>query len=119
MKRSYSVSQNLAEELKEKTLKELKLGYINLSESMFDQAKMNFELVIEYDKECSDAYWGLMLVKLNCSNEDFLYSSPMTYRCALNLNECASAIQFATDTQKKQYLDLLERIIQISEGDNY
>lgn len=119
MKRTYKTSVDLAESEIPKTIKELKLGYLNLSDGMFEQAKMNFLLALQYDSKCADAYWGLMLVKFQLRNEDELYSNPVVYKSAVYLPECEKALQFASETQKKQYGDLLERIVKINEGDNY
>lgn len=119
MKRSYQVSIDLPESEVPKTLQELKLGYLNLRDGMFEQAKMSFLLVLQYDSKNADAYWGLMLVKFQLENEDELYHNPVTYKSAIYLPECEKALQFAEDNQKKVYLDLLERIYKINEGDNY
>ena len=119
MKRSYDVSQSLPDDVKNNVQKELNLGYLNLSEEMFDQAKMNFEIVLQYDKNCADAYWGLMLVKLNLSNEDDLYSDPMKHKCLIDLPEFKQAISNASETQYKLYSSLLERVLQINLGDDY
>ena len=50
MKREYKVSKDCRNP--EGTLKELKLGYINLSDGLFDLAQMNFDMVYlaEYDR---------------------------------------------------------------------
>lgn len=119
MKRTYQTSVDLPESEKNKTLKELKLGYLNLSDGMFEQAKMNFLLAIQFDSKCADAYWGLMLVKFQLKNEDELYSNPVVFKSAIYLPECEKALQFAEENQKKKFEDLLERIYKINEGDNY
>lgn len=119
MKRNFVVSSGLPESEKEKTLKELKLGFLNLSDGMFDQAKENFLLVLQYDYQCPDAYWGLMLAKFQLKSEDELYLNPVTNKNAIYLNECEKALQFADDKLKIIYNDLLERIYAINEGENY
>lgn len=119
MKRTYQVSKDLPENEKERALKEVKLGYLNLSENMFDQAKINFLLALQYDSKCADAYWGLMLEKFQLGNEDELYSNPVKFKEAIYLPECEKALQFAGENQLKQFKDLLERIYAINEGDNY
>jgi len=119
MKRTYQVSNDLREDVKERALKELKLGYLNLSEKMFDQAKINFLLTLQYDSKCADAYWGLMLEKFQLGNEDELYSNPVKYKEAIYLPECEQALQFAEKNQLKRFKNLLERIYAVNEGDNY
>lgn len=119
MLRSYQVSSDLPEELKKKTLKEVNLGYLNLSDGMFEQAKLNFLLALQYDNKCADAFWGLMLVKFQLKSEDELYSNPVEFRNAIFLPECEKALEFSNDEQKNKYNDLLERIRAINEGDNY
>lgn len=119
MKRTYQTSGMLPESEVEKTLKELRLGYLNLSDGMFEQAKMNFLLALQFDSHCADAYWGLMLVKFQLTNEDELYLNPVTYKSAVYLPECQNALNFAEKTQRKQFDALLERIYKINEGDNY
>ena len=47
MKRSYQTSPDLNPEDKTKTMKELNLGYLNLSDEMFEQAKTNFLLALQ------------------------------------------------------------------------
>ena len=119
MKRNYQVSSGLAEKDATKTLKELKLGYLNLSDGMFEQAKTNFLLTLQYDSKCADAYWGLMLVKFGLKNEDDLFANPVYYKSAIYLPEYEKALEFANETQKATYQSLLERIYKVNEGDNY
>ena len=119
MKRTYQTSSNLPESEKVKVKNELKLGYLNLADGMFEQAKLNFDLALQYDDKCADAWWGLMLVKFQLKNEDELYSNPMTYKMAIYLPECEKALEVADENQKKIYEGLLERIRTINLGDNY
>ncbi len=119
MKRQYKTSAELPESEVAKTIRELKLGYLNLSDGMFEQAETNFLLVLQYDSKCADAYWGLMLVKFQLTNEDELYSNPVMYKSAIYLPECDKALTFAEDNQRKQFESILERIYKINEGDNY
>ena len=119
MKRKYQASQNLNEVEREDVEKELKLGYMNLSEHLFDQAKMNFLLALQYDSACADAYWGLMLEKCKIANEEELYQNPVKYKDVVYLNEYESAMTFAEEGQKSAYDQLLERIYAIKEGENY
>lgn len=119
MKRVYQTSERLPESEKIKTLNELKLGYLNLKDEMFDQAKINFLLSLQYDSRCADAYWGLMLVKFQIKDEDELASNPILYKSAIYLPECQKALDFANDDQKKIYESLLEHIYKVNEGDNY
>ncbi len=119
MKRTYLTSKNVPEQNKESTLKELTLGYLNLKEGFFKQANMNFQLALELDPDCADAWWGLMLAKFEISNEDILYSEPVKYKSAIYLPECEKALALADEDQKKRYQDLLERIYKIKEGEQY
>lgn len=119
MKRTYQVSSDVPENERPKALKELKLGYLNLSDEMFEQAEMNFLLALQFDKKCADAYWGQMLAKFQIANEDDLYTNPVTYKSAIYLPECQNALQFADENQKKIFDSLLESIYKINEGDNY
>ena len=117
--RVYSVSEDLDEVEKKKALKELKLGYMNLSEELFDQAKMDFVLALQYDSKCADAYWGLMLEKCQIRSENDLFINPVKYKEVVFLNEYQNAMKFASEFQKKYYAELLERIYAINEGENY
>lgn len=119
MKRQLRVSTNLPEQEKQKVLNELKLGYLNLSDEMFDQAKLNFMLALQYDSSCAEAYWGMMLTKCRISNEDMLYSNPTTYKEVVHLPECQKALEFAEEDLRRIYTTLLERIFAINEGDSY
>ncbi len=119
MKRTYQISSNLDKQISEKAQRELNLGYLNLSDECFEQAKMNFLLTLQYDNKCADAYWGLMLVKFSLSNEDELFSNPIKYKSAIHLPECEQALNNADEGLKNKYMSLLERIYKINEGDNY
>ncbi|MBR1890536.1 MAG: hypothetical protein IJ817_02480 [Clostridia bacterium] len=112
-------SENLSEEERKKVVRELKLGYLNLSEELFDQAEMNFMLALQYDSKCADAYWGLMLEKCHVRDEQDLFSNPVTYKEVMFLNEYERAFEFATEDQKKYYNEILERIYAINEGEKY
>ena len=119
MKRSYQCSQNLNESEKKDVENELNLGYLNLQDGMFEQAKQNFQLALSIDRKCADAFWGLMLEKYKIKNEDDLLSYPTKYKEAINSKECLKACQSANDEQKEIYKNLLERIAKIEEGENY
>lgn len=119
MKRTYQASNNLSDDLKSKVEKELKLGYLNLEDGCFDQAKLNFDVAIGFDEKCADAFWGLMLVKFQIENEDALDQNPVKFKEVLFLPECQKALEFAEKTQKKKFESLLQRIRQINDGENY
>lgn len=119
MKRTYQTSKDLPADLQEKTLKELTLGYLNLKDECFDEAKLNFDLALAYDPKCADAFWGQMLVKFQLDDEDKLYQEPVLYKSAIFLPECENALKFAETNQKKTFENILERIHKINEGDNY
>lgn len=110
MKRHFECSQNLSEDVKIKVEKELELGFLNLSEKFFEQAKMNFEVAKNIDKKCPDAFWGLMLVKVKAENEDFLYREPEKFRKVLKFRELKLAREFASENLRKKYDDLLQNI---------
>lgn len=119
MKRTYETSAGLSKELQERVDKELKLGFLNLSDGFFAQAEMNFKLALEFDKTCPDAFWGICLANLKIKNEEELYSSPVQYKDVLKMEECQKALECANETLKKRYENLLERIYKINEGENY
>lgn len=116
--RVYYASEGISEEDRTKVVKELKLGYMNLSEELFEQAKMDFMLALQYDSKCSDAYWGLMLEKCQIRDEGELFSNPIKYKEVVFLNEYQHAMEFANETQKKYYEELLERIYAVNQGEN-
>lgn len=119
MKRRYQCSQNLSEEKKREIENELNLGYLNLQDEMFEQARQNFQLALSIDRNCADAFWGLMLERFKIKNEDDLFSYPTKYKNALNTKECQRACECANDEQKEIYKNLLERIAKIEDGENY
>ncbi len=119
MKRSLFVSDNLSSVDEKRVLNELKLGYLNLEDEMFEQAKLNFQLVLQIDKKNADAYWGLMLVKFQLTSEELLFSDAATYKSAIYLPEYLKAMEFAQDRQSKIYEGLMQRIYEINQGDNY
>lgn len=119
MKRSYVASEKLSGEEKLKVEKELELGYMNLSELLFDQARINFLLALQYDSSCADAYWGLILVKFQLKSEDELFENPLVYKDVVFLKEYERAMQFANENQKNIYNQILERIYAVNEGDKY
>lgn len=119
MKRTLRLSSSCSEEIESSFLKELTLGYLNLADEMFDQAEMNFKLVIKYDGRCADAYWGLMLAKCQISSEEKLYTDAVKYRNVVFLEEYSKALELAEENQKKQFENLLKQIKKINEGENY
>ena len=119
MKRQYFASEGLPDETKLRVEKELKLGFLNLSDSFFEQAEVNFKYALALDEKCADAWWGLALTKFQISNEDALFAEPMKFKSVLLLPECQKALEFANEAQKNIFGDLLERINKINEGDNY
>lgn len=119
MKRTYQTSNKISSEDEIKTTKQLKLGYLNLSENFFEQAEMNFKIALELDGFCADAYWGLMLAKLKVKNEDELYSNPLQNKDATKMMECKKALEFADENTRKIYLQLLEQINKVNQGENY
>ena len=119
MKRSYECSTNLDEEKKIMVENELKLGFLNLNEKYFDQAKLCFDIALQYDAQCPDAFWGEMLCKMKLDNEDLLYCNPMGNKTATSLLEWQNPLEYANENLRKKYDDLLERINKINEGDNF
>lgn len=119
MLRKYSVSASLPAQKAEQALKELKLGYLNLEDGYFAQAEQNFAIVLMIDENCADAHWGMMLAKLKLDNENKLFSQPVKYKNVLSLPECKKAFECADEGTKNKYNDLLERVLQINEGENY
>ena len=119
MKRSYQCSKGLSKDEIFATQNELNLGYLNLQDEMFEQAKQNFQLALSFDRNCADAYWGLMLEKFKIKDEDDLFSYPTRYRKVVETKEFKNAFEFANDQQKEIYKNLLDRIAKIEEGENY
>lgn len=119
MKRFYEASSEAQEEVKEKVVKELRLGYMNLEEGMFQQAKINFQLAISYDPKCADAYWGLMLHNLQIKDEDDLMDEPIKFKDSINLPEYQKAMEFADESKKKVYDTLMEGVRAVNAGDEY
>lgn len=117
--RFYQASKSVSPEQQSSVLKELRLGYLNLSEGMFEQARLNFLLALQYDSKCADAYWGLMLYKLKVKNEGELLKDPMAFKNVMSMPECQNAFTFGDDGQKKIYEDLLEGVNAIVTGENY
>ena len=111
--RLYQASKSAPEDRKLQVLKEIRLGYLNLSEGMFEQARLNFLLALQYDSKCADAYWGLMLYKLKIKNEEELLQDPPKYKDVMKMQECQNAFTFGDDTQKKIYEGFLEEINKI------
>lgn len=119
MKRSLFVTETLSEQDKTQVLKDLKLGYLNLEDEMFEQAKLNFQLALQLDSTNADAYWGLMLAKFQLNSEEKLFSDAMTYKSAVYLPEYQKAMEYAQTEQKKLFENTMKRINQINAGDNY
>lgn len=118
MKRRYEASDSLSEEVKIKVEKELRLGYLNLAEMFFEQAKINFTLALQYDSSCADAYWGLMLCKYQAKSEDLLFENPVVYKDVVLLPEYEKAMELASKEKRKIYEQILERIYAILQGEN-
>ena len=104
---------------KESTLKELKLGYLNLADGLFDLAQTNFDMVILSDAENADAFWGLILCKCQIRNEQALKHNATLYKNIVYLKEYENALNYADETQKAIFENLTSEIKKINEGDNY
>jgi hypothetical protein len=118
MKRRYEASDSLNEEDKLRVEKELRLGYLNLGELFFEQARLNFTLALQYDSKCADAYWGLMLCKFQAKSEDLLFENPVVYKDVVLLPEYEKAMTFASEEKRKIYEQILERIYAIIKGES-
>lgn len=117
--RIYQASNSVAPEQQINVVKELRLGYLNLSEGMFEQARINFLLALQYDSKCADAYWGLMLYKLKIKEEGELLKNPKAFKEVLKMSECQNAFTFGDDGQKKVYEDLLEGVNRVVMGGEF
>lgn len=117
--RLFQPSSSVPPEKKSSVVKELRLGYLNLKEGMFEQARLNFLLALQYDSKCADAYWGLMLYKLKLRDESELLQDPQKYKDALKMSECQNAFMFGSDDQKKIYEDLLDGVNKIVTNINF
>ena len=109
----------MPDDKKEKLLRELKLGYLNLSDGLFDEAQMCFDVALCFDENCAEAFWGKMLAKLQVKEEDFLNSQANDFKLATQLVECEKALKLASEEQKKVYENLLAQINKINQGENY
>ena len=94
----------------EDTFRELKLGYLNVKEEMYDLAQTNFDLVIIADKTCADAFWGLMLCKLQVNDENVFVAEPDKYTSVFRLKEYQNAMKYATKEQKATYTNFIKDI---------
>lgn len=118
MKRRYEASDSLSDEEKLRVEKELRLGYLNLTEMFFEQARLNFSLALQYDSSCADAYWGLMLCKYQAKSEDLLFENPVVYKDVVLLPEYEKAMHYASNEKRKIYEQILERIYAIVQGES-
>ncbi len=117
MKRELQVSENCQN--RESILNELKLGYINLEDGLFKLAETNFDMVILADSTCADAYFGLMLCKYKIRREEALKSNATLYKDIVKLKEYEKALEYADETKKAIYKNLLSEVLKLHEGDNY
>ncbi len=117
MKRELSVDKNC--ENSESVLNELRLGYINLEDGLFNLAQTNFDMVILADPTCADAYWGLMLCKYKIRREEALKSNATLYKDIVKLKEYDKAMENADETKKGIFKNLLSEILKLQQGDNY
>ncbi len=117
MKRELSVDKNCKNS--ESVLNELKLGYINLEDGLFKLAETNFDMVILADPTCADAYFGLMLCKYKIRREEALKSNATLYKDIVKLKEYEKALEYADETKKAIYKNLLSEVLKLHEGDNY
>ena len=117
MKRELQVSENCQN--RESILNELKLGYINLEDGLFKLAETNFDMVILADSTCADAYFGLMLCKYKIRREEALKSNATLYKDIVKLKEYEKALEYADETKKAIYKNLLSEVLKLHEGDSY
>ena len=117
MMRTLSVSVSAKDP--ENALRELKLGYINLEDGLFKNAEVDFDMVLLTDPECADAFWGLMLAKKKIRREEALKTNAVLYKDIVKLKEYDKAMEFADETKKALYKNLLSEIHKLNDGDNY
>lgn len=103
----------------EDTLRELKLGYLNIKDGMFDLAQTNFDMVIISDKTCADAFWGLMLCKLQVRDENVFITDAEKYTKIFHLKEYQNAIKYANKEQKATYVNFIKDIPGYEMADDY
>ena len=77
-----------------------KRAFLFLEQGDFHSASQYFERVLDQNPEDSECYWGKLLAKFECSNEEKLESvaSPIS-----ELKDFQMAMRFATDEQKEKY----------------
>lgn len=84
-----------------------KRGYIYLEDKQYSEAGTYFNKCLDQNPELSKAYWGLLLAKHNCENNDRLaeLGKPIS-----NLNEYKKAIRFANGAEQDEYIQVSDRI---------
>lgn len=87
-------------------------GYIYLEDGEFVDAKNCFDKSLDLSPEISSAYWGLVLSREKCRNNNELIQKgkPIT-----DLNEYKKAIRFASDEEKQTYNNVVLGINNIIE----
>lgn len=85
----------------------LKRGYIYLEDGEFKEAMDCFNKSLDLDPEMSRAYWGLILSKYKCKNNDELVRLGKPFR---ELNEYKKAARFADDSETEEYNAVLDGI---------
>ncbi len=85
----------------------LKRGYIYLEDGEFKEAIDCFNKSLDLNPELSKAYWGLVLAKLNCRNNDSVIKLGKPIH---DSNECKKAVRFANVTEKNEYQTVIDGI---------
>ncbi|MCR4754191.1 MAG: TIR domain-containing protein [Lachnospiraceae bacterium] len=85
-----------------------KRAFLFLEQGDFKSAEQYFERVLDQDPEDSDSYWGKLLAKFECRQEDDIENSIVSIS---DLLDYKLALRFADDEQAekyKRYSDLID-----------
>lgn len=85
-----------------------KRAFLFLEQGDFKSASQYFERVLDQNPEDSDSYWGKLLAKLECHNEEELENASVPI---IEMQNFQMAVRFGTEEQKEKYQrynDLIE-----------
>lgn len=85
----------------------LKRGFIYLEDKEFREATESFNKSLDMNPELSKAYWGLLLAKSRCRNNDDLATLGVPI---IGTNEYRKASRFASSTEQEEYQDVINAI---------
>lgn len=84
----------------------IKRANVFLSEEDYDRAQSYFDNILDRDMECAEAYWGLLLASLHCSDEEKLKEKMIKKGCFLeNDKNYQKAIQYSKNKTKYEKIN--------------